>query len=260
MKEFIKKYAKTLLFFAIVGIVGGFFVGLYMLDGYPEELKVELAAEMEGLGLGAIAPDIFIGIVTAVQSLGYGVILGGVGIFIAKRIGLWRDEIAITKKPLIISLVAAAVCGLFMLLPDLLIFGRYSEVIRESYSAKPSIPYVIATVTYGAVIEEVMLRLFAMSLVAFILCKLFSKGENTPTVAMLIAANVISSLLFGILHLPATFMLIGKTPLIIIRCIILNGALGLVFGYLYRKYGLRYAMIAHGGTHVVSKLIWLIFI
>ena len=32
------------------------------------------------------------------------------------------------------------------------------------------------------------------------------------------------------------------------------------FGWLYRKYGLRYAMIAHGGCHILSKLIWILFI
>ena len=39
-----------------------------------------------------------------------------------------------------------------------------------------------------------------------------------------------------------------------------NGGIGLLFGLLYRKYGLRYAMIAHGGCHVVSKLIWILFV
>ena len=40
----------------------------------------------------------------------------------------------------------------------------------------------------------------------------------------------------------------------------LAGSFGLLFGWLYRKYGLRYAMIAHGGCHVVSKLIWILFL
>jgi hypothetical protein len=55
-------------------------------------------------------------------------------------------------------------------------------------------------------------------------------------------------------------MTIGASPLIIFRCLALNGGLGLLFGWLYRKHGLRYAMIAHGGCHIVSKLIWLLFI
>ena len=41
---------------------------------------------------------------------------------------------------------------------------------------------------------------------------------------------------------------------------LLNGGIGLLLGWLYRKYGLRYAMIAHAGCHLVSKLIWILFI
>lgn len=130
----------------------------------------------------------------------------------------------------------------------------------DSYTTKPTVSYVLATVTYGAVIEEVMLRLFWMSLVAFILHKLFDRKHDQPTTAILIVANVVSALLFAAGHLPATEILLGLSPMIVFRCFLLNGGLGLLFGWLYRKFGLRYAMIAHGGCHVVSKLIWILFI
>ena len=54
--------------------------------------------------------------------------------------------------------------------------------------------------------------------------------------------------------------MIGLTPMIILRCFLLNGTLGLMFGWLYRKYGLRYAMIAHMGCHIISKMIWILFV
>ena len=119
---------------------------------------------------------------------------------------------------------------------------------------------MLAAVTYGAVIEEVMLRLFFMSLIAFLLHKLFGKKDEYPTTSVLIAANVIAALLFAAGHLPATVLLMGSSSILIFRCFLLNGGLGLLFGYLYRKYGLRYAMIAHGGCHMVSKVIWILFI
>ena len=147
-----------------------------------------------------------------------------------------------------------------LILSDLLFFGKYSEIIMNSYSAKPTISYLIASVIYGGVIEEVMLRLFWMTLVAFVLHKLFGKKHDKPTIAILIVANVIAALLFAAGHLPATAQLMGLTPMIIVRCFLLNGGLGLLFGWLYRKYGLRYSMIAHGGCHIVSKLIWILFI
>ena len=99
-----------------------------------------------------------------------------------------------------------------------------------------------------------------MSLIAFVLHKIFGKKTEKPAAGILVAANVIAAILFAAGHLPATAQLMGITPMILFRCFLLNGGFGLLFGWLYRKYGLRYAMLAHGGCHVVSKLIWILFI
>ena len=260
MKEFIKTYWKTLLFFAVIGLIGGFFVGLYALESYPVEIQQQLIAEMEKAGLSGIPVNLLLGVITAFQSLGYGVILGGVGIFLGKKIGLWKDEKTIERQPLIAALIIAVVGGLALILPDVLWFGQKSQAIMDTYAAKPTLSYLIATVTYAAVIEEVMLRLFAMSLVAFILHKIFGKKDEKPSVTILVVANIVAATLFAVGHLPTNFALFGSSFLIIFRCLLLNGVFGLAFGWLYRKFGLRYAMIAHGGCHIVSKLIWILFI
>ena len=44
------------------------------------------------------------------------------------------------------------------------------------------------------------------------------------------------------------------------RRLLFNGGLGLGFDYLYRKYGIGYAMIAHGFAHLISDLLMLIFL
>ena len=252
MKVFIRKYWKTFLFFTLVGLTGGFFTGLYLLDSYPVHIQQEILSQ-------GITPAV-LGLVTSVQSAGYGLVLGAIGIILGKKTGLWKDETAITKKPLMITIVISVIGGLALILPDILFFGKYSQVIMDSYAVKPTVPYMIAAVLYGGVIEEVMLRLFMLSLIAFILQKIFAREKKLPTTGILIVANVIAALLFAAGHLPATAILMGITPMILFRCFLLNGGFGLLFGWLYRKYGLRYAMLAHGGCHVISKLIWILFI
>ena len=252
MKAFVQNYWKTLLFFTIVGLVGGFFTGIYVLDSYPAEMKQEILSQ----GITTT----MMGLITAVQSAGYGLVLGALGIFLGKKTGLWKDEKTITKKPLVLAAMVSVIGGLALILPDILFFGKYVPAIQDSYAVKPTVPYMLAAVLYGGVIEEVMLRLFMMSLVAFILFKLFGRKQEKPTGAILIAANVIAALLFAAGHLPATAQMMGLTPMIVFRCFLLNGGFGLAFGWLYRKYGLRYAMLAHGGCHIVSKLIWILFI
>ena len=252
MKAIFKTCWRTLLFFAVVGLIGGYAVGLYQLDSYPVEIREQLYAQ----GLN----DTLVGLVTAVQSAGYGLVLGALGIWLGQRVGLWKGERHIMKTPLLAAIVISVIGGLALIFPDLLFFGKYEQALLDLYAVKPTIPYLLATVTYGAVIEEVMLRLFMMSLVAFVLHKLFERKQETVSTAVLIAANVVSALLFAAGHLPATEMMFGLTPMIVFRCFLLNGVFGLAFGWLYRKWGLRYAMIAHGGCHVVSKLIWILFI
>ena len=252
MKAYFKTYWKTLLFFAVVGLIGGYFTGLYILESYPPEMQQELLVQ----GLNAT----MLGLVSAVQSAGYGLVLGAAGIWLGKKIGLWKDEWSITKKPLLAALIISLIGGLALIFPDLLFFGRYEQALLDVYAVKPTIPYLLATVTYGAVIEEVMLRLFMMSLVAFVLHLLFERRREGVSTWVLVAANVISALLFAAGHLPGTEIMFGLSPMIVLRCFLLNGLFGVAFGWLYRRFGLRYAMIAHGGCHMVSKLIWILFI
>ena len=252
MKDYVKSYWKVILFFVVTGLIGGFFLGLYTLDSYPEAMQEELLSQ----GINQYV----LGIVTAVQSAGYGLILGAIGILLSKQIGLWKDEIKFEKKQIIETAVIALIGGMAMILLDIWFFGNYSQVILDSYKIKPTLAYILASVTYGAVIEEVMLRLFFMSLIAFVLHRLFEKNSEQVSDIIFIIANIIAVLLFAAGHLPATEMLIGLSPMIVFRCFLLNGSLGILFGRLYRKYGLHYAMLAHGGCHIVSKIIWIFFI
>lgn len=257
MRNTLKTYWKTLLFFVAAGLLGGFFTGLYLLDSYTDEIRQQV---IESLNAGSVAPNVMLGIISGMQGAAYGFFLGILGIMLGKKTGLWKDEISITKKPLFLSLGIAVFGGLVLILSDVLYFGKYSQPIMDSYGTKPSIPYLIGAIIYGGIIEEVMLRLFMISAIAFLLHKIFGKETEKPSTAILVSANIVAAILFAAGHLPATFSLIGNSPLIIFRCFLLNGGFGLMFGYLYRKYGLRYSMIAHGGCHVISKLIWILFI
>lgn len=252
MKQFVEKYWKTVLFFVVIGLVGGFFTGLYTLDSYPAEMQQLLLEQ------GITRP--ILGLVSAAQSAGYALFCGVLGILLGKKTGLWKDERILESTGLKAANIVAIVGGMVLILSDLLLFGPRCQVIMDSYAVKPTLTYIVAAVLYGGVIEEVMLRLFMMSLIAFLLHRLFGRKSDKPTTAILVAANIVSALLFAAGHLPATAMLMGLTPMIIFRCFLLNGGIGLLFGWLYRKYGLRYAMIAHGGCHVVSKLIWILFV
>lgn len=76
-----------------------------------------------------------------------------------------------------------------------------------------------------------------------------------------VIANVVAAMLFAAGHLPATFFTFQTVnALVISRCFLYNGGLGLVFGWLYRRYGIQYAMIGHAGMHIVSKAMWVLLL
>ena len=250
--KYIKENWKFLLFIILMGIIGGIFTGIYSINSLDPKI-IEEAINQIG------SKDLLI-IITTIQSIIYAIVCGVFGIILSNKVGLWK-KIKFEKNKLLAPIIISIIGGLALSIGDLFIFGSFNEIIKYSYDVKPSIEYIIASFTYGGVIEEVMMRLFFMSLVAFIIYKLFYKKEKDIPIKVFIIANIISAFLFALGHLPATIQLFGGLDsLLFIRCLIMNGVFGLAFGWLYRKYGIHYSMVAHFGSHLVSKLIWLIFI
>ena len=247
MIKFFKKYYGVLLIFVFAGIVGTFLISDSLLASYPPKMQEQMI--QQGM------TETLFAVVGSVQYAAYGFFLGIFGIILAKKIGLWQDHFRLEFKPFSASLMVGIIGGIAMIAFDILWFGREIQPIADSYLVKPDIATILGSMILGGIIEEVMLRLFMMSLIAFLFIKVFGNSDKTDL--FLVIANVISAALFAAAHLPSTQILFGLTPLIVFRCFLLNGGFGLLFGRMYRKYGIVYAMIAHVGCHLVSKLIWI---
>lgn len=243
-------FALSLLPFAAVG---GWCTGSYSLASFPEELRQSVLAQAGG------AMSLYF--LIAIQSAMMTFICGAVGYALSRAVGLMRS-LRPEKDKLLPTLCVTLGCGAFFSL-DYWTFGRWLPQVRESYEGglltrRPD--SWLSAVFYGGVVEEVLLRLFCMSLAAFLLWKLLFRGRDREEIpqGVFIAANALCALLFAAGHLPATVSMYGSlTSPVVARCFLLNGGLGLAFGRLYRKYGIQYAMVGHAGTHILAKLIWL---
>ena len=61
--------------------------------------------------------------------------------------------------------------------------------------------------------------------------------------------------MFGLGHLPAALVLAGGfDPGVVLFVTGVNTVFGFLFGFLYWRWGLEAAMIAHGLSHVVNEL------
>ena len=231
MKTYIKENWKFFIFMILMCIIGGYFTTIYSINSLDQKI-IDDAIKQAG------SKEVVI-IVSILQIALYAVILGAIGLVLSNKMGLWK-KIEKNKNAIIL---------------------QKRDSILHSYDSKPSFEYIIASLTYGAVFEEILLRLFFMSLLSWIISKIFYRKENKTPTKVFIIANVISALLFALLHIPATIQTFGYIDgLLLFRCLLMNGLFGLSFGWLYRKYGIGYSMLAHFGCHLISKLIWILYI
>ena len=248
-----KKALRFALCLLPIGVIGGWFTAEMSLSSLGPAMVEEAVRQMGSLEAFKAA-----GTVTGVL---YSVICGFFGYILAEKIGLMRP-FRFQKAILVRVLLIAALCGAVFSL-DAWTFAKWIPQLKDTYATAGSFDATvwIASFLYGGVTEEIMMRLFLMSLLALIGWKLFFRREEQVPVKVLIAANIIAALAFAAGHLPGTAQMFGElTPLILLRCFLLNGAAGLLFGRFYRKYGIQYAILAHMLFHLVSRTIWLIAI
>ncbi len=104
---------------------------------------------------------------------------------------------------------------------------------------------------YGGITEEVLLRLFLMTVLVWGLEKLGFGGKQSRSRLVMGGAIALSSVLFALAHLPAVAAIWPLTPLVISRTLMLNILPSLLFGYLYWQWGLEYAMVSHFCADIV---------
>ena len=194
------------------------------------------------------------------------------GMFFASRVGLGtpildsltRGEPVADKVrailPLSITLGVSAtlvVLGLevFIFQPAMLKELGDSAAALDLQNAQPAAWKGFLASFYGGIAEEILLRLLVMSFFAWLGRFISKTTDGKPTSAAFWIANILAAVLFGLGHLPATSLLVPLTPLVITRAVILNGLIGIIFGWLYWKRGLEAAMISHFSADIILHVL-----
>ncbi len=111
---------------------------------------------------------------------------------------------------------------------------------------------LLTRILYGGISEELLMRWGLMTLLIWIAWRVLPQASDTSQAAYVIAAIVISSVVFGLGHLPLAAALTTQvTPSLLLYIVIGNSLFGLIAGYLYWKIGLESAILAHMLTHIV---------
>lgn len=109
---------------------------------------------------------------------------------------------------------------------------------------------------YGGITEELITRLFMMSLLVWLLGFIWQTPEGATAQGAYWLAILGAALIFGLLHLPATKMMAGKlSPMLVLRALLLNGIGGVAFGWVFWQYGLLAAMLGHFAGDMILHII-----
>jgi membrane protease YdiL (CAAX protease family) len=109
-------------------------------------------------------------------------------------------------------------------------------------------PTLVMRFFYGGLTEEILIRFGVMTLIIWLIFKLF--GKLNSVVYWL--GILVSAIIFGLGHLPVVFTFVDAPNAELIVYIIFGNAIGgIVFGWLYWKKGLEAAMVAHIFAHII---------
>ena len=233
--------------YTVIGLIAGALVGLNQLRMMPVEQVNAMLAQ--------VGSPLVLALIAGVQSALLVVVSSILGLRMAAQVGL-NTAIVVDAPGLRIAVVMAIVLGAVIVGSDVWVFAPYLPTTID-------VPFswlgLVSSVLYGGIVEEILLRLFVMTLIVWLMRKVLGLfgAQHTLPAWVFWWAIVLSALLFAAGHLPVTFASLCTpgndcTPLII-RALLLNGIGGLGFGYLYWRYGLTTAMVAHMATHVVMQ-------
>jgi len=193
------------------------------------------------------------------------------GMLLAKRVGLSTPILDIftsggpvsakLRGILPISIVLGIIASLLIIGLDAYVFQP--AILQElgdkagtlTQTAQPAAWKGFLASFYGGIAEEIQLRLFVMSLLAWLGSFILKTSEGKPTNTIFWIANILAAVVFGLGHLPAASLIVPLTTLVVIRIILLNSLGGIVFGWLYQTRGLESAMISHFSADIVLHVL-----
>lgn len=226
----------------VVAVISIYPLQLEAIRNLSLQTEAELPFSVEVMGLISLLQPLFLSLAALL-----------VGHKLAKKVGLDsllyanmnRQVISPVKKSAKPFLLAAA-CGLILGV----LFVGFDVLLRPWLEflgeVRPSVAGLVVGILYGGIVEEVLLRWGLMTIFVYALTK---KGTQRRPGAYILAI-FLAALLFALGHYGATQAMTEMTALVWIRMLLLNGMGGVVFGWLYWKYHLEAAIVAHMFAHV----------
>jgi membrane protease YdiL (CAAX protease family) len=123
---------------------------------------------------------------------------------------------------------------------------------KQAFTHPPPWQGLLASISAG-VNEEIWLRLGLMTVVAWALTRISGEKNVGPMAGW--TSIILATLVFGAIHLPQAFLLLGSSLPVVLWVLGGNGLAGIAFGWLYWRRSLLAAMLAHFSTDIILHVV-----
>lgn len=200
-----------------------------------------------------------VGLVNLAQSGAYLALAVWAGIRLAPRVGLaapafaaaaaGRGFVSALRPQIAPGVVGGLVGAAIILIAGLLEPGDIAAAADDL-----AVP-LLARVLYGGITEELLIRWGLMTALVWLLWVLLRRRRGRPRADLFWAAILLSAIPFGAGHLPLVAAAAGGlTAATAVWVVGANAVFGVLAGFLYWRFGLESAMVAHCLAHVFDTL------
>jgi len=241
------------------GVNAGIWLTLVLSASISGLLVIPYLLEFTGQGLPPFSEFLIIALPAFIQYFVQFALLAYFGLWISKKIEIEPTPVLSGKtklqEHLTISVVSGIAVGLIIVLLDLLLDSVFVFPDVGSGTGAPGAFTGFLASFYGGIGEEVLLRLFFVPFLCLLILgamKLLGYAKSWKHTDNVVWASVIlAAIVFGLGHLPGTAAIMAITPPVILRAVLLNGIGGVVFGWLFYRKGLEFAMISHFSLDII---------
>lgn len=257
-------FFKTFVILFIIALIGVASLTIMVVPQIPDLLAAypELSGTPDALLIPMLLSNsiLLVAVATAVGTL----LAPRVGLrsLIAEKFAFGKPISTELRQVLLLAFASGMASAVVIGLLDLVFmpFIREELQVVVGQQAHPLLQLLMGML-YGGITEEILLRWGVMSLLVWLGWKLFQRKENRPGPAVFWVSIIAATILFGLGHLPALASMVELSAVMVLRTVMLNAIGGLLFGWLYWRYHLEAAIVAHASIHIglfILKLVGIV--
>ncbi|MGP9820581.1 CPBP family glutamic-type intramembrane protease [Salinarimonas sp. NSM] len=234
--------------------------------GFLGILAMAARIGLDGLRAVEGAPEVSDGVLLVLLVAQPAVLLAiavAIGVALSEKAGLrsWLTARLRGEAPPLVSF--PTVVGTLALTAALALAALVLDVVfrlaaPEAFVGLPGSDLALAprlsALLYGGITEELMLRYGLMTGFAWAVLKVARGRAAILQAGVMWGVIVVVALVFGAGHLPALSASVEPNLVLVVRTVAINALLGTLYGWLYWRYALEHAILAHAFTHGVFWL------